>query len=112
MLIKFKNKMTMALQKMIDDGTRLGGLSSHIEVSPNEAADIFKEICTLIPAPTGYTITSKEGVGCRLLLTAKTQEADILLYLNNWKHGEWKVEYKKVPVVIVIPSPQTVHLHG
>lgn len=110
MLIKFKNKMTMALTRMIDEGTRLGGQPSHIEISPNEAIELFKEIHTLNPA--GYTITTKEGTSCRLLLYAKHADNDIQTYVDNWKSGEWTVEYKKISVIVVIPTPQTVHLHS
>lgn len=111
MLIKFKNKMTMALTKMIEDGTRLGGLPSHIEVSPNEGAELFNEIRRM--NPPNYTITSKEGASNRLLLQAKDiSELELSSYLSKWKSGEWKVEYKKIPVVLIDPSPQTVHLHS
>lgn len=110
--------MTMALQKMVDDGIRLGGQPSHIEVSPNEALDIFNELHTLIPTPTGFVITSKDGVSCNLMLKAKDiSEIEMQRYVNNWKSGEWTVEYtrisnKKISIVVVTPGPQTVHLHG
>ncbi len=113
MIIKFKNKMVMSLKKMIDDGMRMGGLPSHIEVSPQEALDIFTEINVLSPPPQGYTITQKDGTSARLLLNAKSiSQADMQMYIQNWKANEWKVEYNKISIFIVNPTPQTVHLHG
>ena len=112
--------MTMALLKMIDDGIRLGGQPSHIEVSPNEAMELFNELHTLTPTPAGFVITSKDGVSCKLLLHAKEiSEIEMQRYVSNWKNGEWTVEYvrmssscKKIPIIIVVPTPATVHLHG
>ncbi len=114
MLIKFKNKMTMALQKMIDDGLRLGGLPDHIEVSPNEAAEIFKEIHRLTPSTlSSYVITSKEGASCKLMFAAKEiSELEMATYVANWKSGQWNVQYKKIPVIVVNPTPVTQHLHS
>lgn len=113
MLIKFKNKMTMALQKMMDDGARLGGLPDRIEVSPKEALDIFNEIHSLATIPPGYVITSKEGASCKLLFAAKEiTELEMASYVSNWKCGEWKVEYKKISIIVVIPTPVTQHLHS
>lgn len=113
MLIKFKNKMTMALQKMIDDGARLGGLPSHIEVSPKEAGEIFIEIHTLTPTPIGYLIQTKDGISCKLIFNAKEiSDLEMQGYVNNWRSGEWKVEYKKIPVHVVNPTPVTQHLHS
>jgi hypothetical protein len=111
MLIKFKNKMTMALNKMIEDGKRLGGMPSHIEVSPNEAIELFSEIRRL--SPPGFVITSKEGASCKLLLIAKDlTEFEMAGYLSKWKQGEWKVEFSKITVVVIDPPPQTMHLHS
>lgn len=111
MLIKFKNKMTMSLTKMIEDGNRLGGMPSHIEVSPNEAKEIFNELRKLNPA--NYTITSKESVSCKLLLQVKElSDFELTGYLAKWKEGEWKVEYKKIPVYVIDPTPTTMHLHS
>lgn len=111
MLIKFKNKMTMAVMKMIDDGKRLNGIPSHIEVSPNEAVEVFNEIKRL--NPPGYVITSKEGASCKLLLTANdVKEVDLLSYVTKWKNGEWKVEFSKIVLIVIDPPPQTMHLHS
>jgi len=113
MIIKFKNKMTMALQKMIDDGARLGGQPDHIEVSPREALDIFTEIRTLPAIATGYVITSKEGASCKLLLNAKEiSELEMATYVANWKTGEWKVDFKKISIMVVNPTPTTQQLHS
>ena len=110
MIIKFKNKMTMALSKMIEDGKRLGGQPSHIEVSPKEAEDIFNEYRALSPA--GYVITSKQGASCKLLLSAKDlSSADMQEYLDNWKTGEWTIEFSKIQLHVVVPTPQTMHLY-
>lgn len=103
----------MALQKMVDDGIRLGGQASHIEISPLEAAGVLKELSTLSPPPIGFTLTSKEGASCKLLVFAKAiSNADLETYVNNWKTCEWVVEFKKIPIIVVDPTPQTVHLHG
>lgn len=111
MLIKFKNKMTMALTKMIEDGKRLGGIPSHVEISPNESVELFNEIRKM--NPPGYIITSKEGASCKLFLQVKDlTQTEMQDYLNKWKEGQWVVEYNKVSVVVVEPTPQTMHLHG
>lgn len=110
MLIKFKNRMTMALTKMIDDGARLGGIPAHIEVVPVEASEIFSELRKM--NPPNYTITSKEGASCKLLIqTKELTDFEFQVYLLKWKQNEWRIEYKKVPIFIVDPQPQTVHLH-
>lgn len=113
MLIKFRNKMTMGLKKMIDDGARLGGLPSTIEVSPREALEIFREIHSLTPTPIGYVLTSKEGASLKLLFSAKEiSDIDMMEYVNNWKDGDWKVEFQKIPVIIINPPPISQHLNG
>ncbi|MDE1830200.1 MAG: hypothetical protein KGI25_07740 [Thaumarchaeota archaeon] len=96
---------------MIEDGNRLGGQPSHIEISPNEAIELFSEIRRL--NPINYVITSKEGASCKLLLQAKDlTQTELQNYVMKWKDGDWKVEYKKVSVIVVDPPPQTVHLHS
>lgn len=111
MLIKFKNKMTMALQKMIDEGKRLGGLPSHIEVIPQEAADIFAEIRRL--SPPGYVINDENGASARLLLGAKDlSDFELQGFVNKWKEKKWTVEFQKISIIVVIPTPATIHLNG
>lgn len=113
MLIKFRNKMTMGLKKMIDDGGRLGGLPSVIEINPREALEIFREIHSLTPIPTGYVISSKEGASLKLLFNAKEiSDLDMMEYVNNWKEGDWKVEYMKIPIIVVPSVPGAQHLNG
>lgn len=47
MQIRFKNKYTMAIIDMITKGKVLGGLPSHVEVSPEEATALIEEINSL-----------------------------------------------------------------
>lgn len=111
MLMRLKNKMTHGLQSLIDNAKRTGGIPSHIEVAPNEAFEILAEIHRLnIP---NYSITGKDGTSYRLLLNNKDIPlTTIQEYVEKWREKEWKVEYNKIELVVVIPPPQNQHLHG
>lgn len=111
MLMRLKNKMTHALQAMIENAKRTGGIPSHIEIAPNEALEILFEIHKI--NPPNYVITAKDGTSCRLLLNAKDIPlATFQEYGTKWREKEWKVEYNKLELVIVTPSVQNQHLHS
>lgn len=104
MLLKFTNKMTMALLQMLEQGKRAGGVPSIIEINTQEAFDILKEICT-VPnnLVSGYTIVNlKDKTNQRLMLTEKAIVDNLLSkYVTKWETGEWWVEFNKVPLIVV-----------
>jgi hypothetical protein len=114
MLLKFTNKMTMALQQMLEQGKRAGGVPSVIEINTNEAFDILKEIC-LIPnnLVLGYTIqNSKDKISQRLLLNQKAVSDNLIAdYVVMWETGEWSVQFSNTPIKIVKSTLQKQQLN-
>jgi hypothetical protein len=113
MLIKFKNKNQVALNKMLADGQRLGGIPSHIEVSSAEAMHILLEINKTGSKDFSFTSNEVTNVDVSLLMRVRDiKQSDLSTYLSSWKKSDWSVTYKKVALIIVDVPPQREHLHG
>lgn len=108
MLIKFKNKMTMAIIDMITKGKAHGGLPSHIEISAEEATQIIDEINSLRSLKetqhNRYKFTTS-GIDARLsLLSKELSKEEKLQILADWTAGKLTITFDSVVLSVVLVS--------
>jgi hypothetical protein len=110
MLLKFKNKHLMAMDKMLKDGEATGGIIDSLVLDPKEAYGLLLELVNLgrayisdiiIKDSDGVDVTNKEliwnGAGLDKNKHVKT-------ILSNWYKTHYKVTYKDIPVMVVKPK--------
>lgn len=109
MLLKLKNKMTVALEKMLQQSEKLGGVPEKIEITIEEAGEIIEEIKMLKNSDdkvyNGFSIVKHEIKNddgdeqqlteARLLHTHETSEI-----VQWWDNGYYQINYRGVPLVI------------
>lgn len=64
MKLVFKNKMLMALENVLQEGEKHGGIPKHVELSTKEATDLLKEI--------HYLNSTQSNLLCKINIKAST----------------------------------------
>lgn len=106
MQIRFKNKYTMAIIDMITKGKQLGGLPSHIEISPEEATALINEINFLRESKETQHQRYKFMAGiadARLsILGRELTKEEKLQLLADWTSGKMSITFDGVELRVVI----------
>ncbi len=116
MLIRFKNKWTMQIISMISQGKKLGGLPSHIELSPEEATLIIDEINSLRKDKETqhqrYKFTTN-GVDSRLMVLGRDLTKDEKLQLlADWTEGKLTITFDSVELRVIIVAKADAAYHN
>jgi len=108
MLLKFKNKHVMALDKMIADGEGIkAGVIDKIILDPKEALGILQEIITLKlvgkisvrDTATDVDVTTKE----LMWVSGVDKDEHIKAIIQKWYKTKYEVKYAGYPVIVVKP---------
>jgi len=110
MFLKFKNKMQMAIDKMLEDSKKLGGEPLCIMLEPNEAYSLLKEASENQSYYKGKLIVTKEDEENvpNILLWSNTfiskDNDSIKNMVNDWYKLKYKVTYSNVELKIEKPK--------
>lgn len=115
MLIRFKNKMTMALIQMINQGKQLGGIPSCILVSSDEASQIIDEINSLREQKETQHERYKFQHGsadARLTVLARELSKDEKRHLlDDWAEGKLTITFDDIILNVVILEEKNKQYH-
>ena len=89
MLLKFQNKLLMALDKMISDGIELGGIPECIEITPMEALRFLEEF-ELIKKPLKISATDNTIIPTSIKMLINTHEKK-KEFVNGWHKGKYSI---------------------
>jgi hypothetical protein len=116
MLLKLRNKMTMAMDKMIEEAKELGGVPGQILLEPKEAAEFIREInhtSMKIRVKKEIDIGQKnpDEFDIRLLIWGKDpiSTEDLKMIVEKWYKKEYSFRYKSLELLVVMkanPEPQ------
>jgi len=110
MFLKFKNKMQMAIDKMLEDSKKLGGEPLCIMLEPNEAYSLLKEAADNKEYYKGKLSVTKEGEENipNILLWSNTfttkDDDSIRNMVNDWYKLKYRVTYSNVELKIEKPK--------
>jgi len=108
MLLKFKNKHVMALDKMIADGEGVkAGVIDKIVIDPKEALGILQEIITLKlvgkismrDVANDIDVTTKE----LMWVSGVDKSAHIKEIIQKWYKTKYEVTYGGYPLIVAKP---------
>lgn len=125
MKLFFKNKMSMALGAMCDEGKKKGGILKHITLSRSEATDIFHEIRALqndnvdqhspvsLPVATSYDVQPAKGLEdlqdsghpvflIKMLIGTNTRSLNpqtTEMLLDMWSRGDIQLSFRNIPLI-------------
>lgn len=120
MLMTIKNKMMLAMDSLIEEANKKGGVPAEISLEPREAVDFLKEISTLkILCNTHVSIKNANGSETNIHLLLKPELTSerlhtlvkqwyVKTFILSYKDIELKVIPKKLPdrpPDVPIPSP-------
>ena len=99
----------MALDKVIKEGKDKGGIPSHIELYPDQAYDLLKEINALHQEESDVTKDikieqeSQSDFDVRLFLYSKDglPFKTAKMILNKWFNTEYEITYKDIEIRVV-----------
>lgn len=115
MLIRFKNKMTMAIIQMIKQGQTLGGLPSHIEISADEATHLIDEVNNLRELKDTQHQRYKFFAGpvdTRLtILGRELSREEKLQLLADWTSEKNTITFDGIPIRVVIVADKDKKYH-
>lgn len=108
MIIHLQNKYRIALSKMIKECNDEDGVADHIEVNPNEAWGILKEIQrSRWDNSNDFIVEQSDNNNqedVRFILYRDAKQIDQTLatkLITKWLHEEISVSYRKVPIKVV-----------
>jgi len=110
MLLKFKNKHMMAMDKMLKDGETTGGIIDSIVLDPKEAYGLLLELVDLGRPYVGNIVirdTDDVDITNRELIwngAGLDKNGQVKTILNEWYKAHYKVTYKDVRVIVVKPK--------
>jgi hypothetical protein len=115
MLIRFKNKMTMAIIQMINQGKQLGGLPSHVEISADEATLIVEEINALREQKETqhqrYKFLRGEADARLSVLSRELSKDEKLQLLADWTSEKLAITFDGVQLKVVIVADKDKKYH-
>ena len=110
MLLKFKNKHLMALDKMIKEAKEAGGMIDSIILDPKEALGLLMELSDLgAKYMTDMTMRDREGedqIRKELLWGEGDGHERGKKVIQLWYKTEYEVKYKTIKLVVVKPKPK------
>jgi hypothetical protein len=105
----------MAIVDMITKGKTLGGLPSHVEVSPEEATNLIEEINSLRELKETQHQRYKfqtNGADARLtVLGRELSKEEKLQLLADWTKGTMTITFDGVPLRVVIVADKDKPYH-
>jgi hypothetical protein len=101
-----KNKFEVSFKELISATKQKGGVPDHIDVSPQEAWDILREIHRFgrnspfsISSCCGHQTSKQFEVASRLVNKSEPIEREEALNLiNSWIRGEYQVHLNDIPI--------------
>lgn len=115
MQIRFKNKYTMAIVDMIAKGKQLGGLPSHIEVSPEEATMLIDEINSLREQKETqhqrYKFLTGAADARLTMLGRELSKEEKLQLLADWTAEKMTILFDGVKIRVVIVADKDKPYH-
>jgi hypothetical protein len=112
MILKFKNKHIMALDKMIKDAAAIdGAIIDSIILDQKEALGLILEAVNLSSKDIGnIRVTDLDGVDIttRELVwngTGVDKNEHVKNFVNSWYKLHYRVKYLNIPMTIVKPKP-------
>jgi hypothetical protein len=113
MLMKFKNKMMMALEKMCLESEKLGGIPKEIIVTREEAREImieYNELKLEKILPYNYLHIAISGGNMPVtffMKATKFESKDLNRLIDKWSEREIEVAYKfkgdkRIPLRIIV----------
>lgn len=110
MLLKFKNKHLMALDKMINEANDAGGIIDSIVLTPKEALGLLLELAKLgTKYLTDVVLYERDGVDVirkKLLWGDDDIHDRVENIIQCWYKTEYEVKYKSIKLVVVKPIPK------
>lgn len=108
MLLKFKNKHLMALDKMIGEATDAGGIIDSIVLTPKEALGLLLELAKLgTKYLTDVVMYERDGVDGVDVIRKKLLWGDDDIHnrveniIQRWYKTEYEVKYRSIKLVVV-----------
>lgn len=101
-----KNKFEVSFKELITATKQKGGVPDHIDVTPQEAWDILREIHRFgrkspfsISGYCGHQTSKQFEVAARLVnKTEPIERAEALNLINSWMRGEYQVHLNGIPI--------------
>jgi hypothetical protein len=107
MLLKFKNKHLMALDKMVKEAEGMGGMIDSVVLDLKEAYGLILELVNLGAKHIGpIKITDLDGVDItrqELIWNGMSIDKNerVKKIVNSWYKLHFKVKYENIPLVVV-----------
>lgn len=109
MEMTIKNKMLLAMDVLIEETKKNGGVPKDILLAPNEAMHFILESGMLTPLKKNQISAKRKddnGFDIRFLLKPSLTKEEAIAIVQRWYAGEFTLEYNGVSVV-VIPKSRT-----
>lgn len=112
MILRCKNKMTMAFAKLLQQAQQLDGMPEFIDLTPLEGVDLIRELHKLSDNKDilgKYTIETVDGQHDLTLILRGSKEPDwdtIKGAVNRWYKNGIKISFKDVELRIVPEKKQ------
>lgn len=107
MLMKIKNKMTLAMDKMIEKAEADGGIPSHILLDPQEAANFLRELSTLKVEYRRFinllrtNDNTDSDTDMRFILYQKMSTENLKTIINQLYKNELSLSYKNIKIQVI-----------
>ena len=117
MLMKIKNKMMLAMDKLIEEAKKDGGVPASILFEPQEAADFLKELHDLkIQTRKHVSVKHKDdsAIDIRFLLNATLTKERLEDLIKQWYKRDFVLFYKDIEIKVIkkqkpdVPKPEVV----
>lgn len=109
MLLKFKNKMMVTIEKTIAKGKEIGGIPDCLQLDPLEAMSLLREVQALMQDTTGENIvkncmkivSTNQDVPSIFNFTSLIDDEGVKGVMNGWKDGNYDVKFKGITLVVM-----------
>lgn len=111
MIMTLKNKITLAMDKLIVEAKNKNGIPANILLDPQEAVEFIKELqqnkelcqehITFKHAETGDT-------NITFFLPAEITNENIKMFVQDWYKEKFSVNYKEIEVMVINKSVPSV----
>ena len=116
MILKLRNKMTMAMDKMIEEAKEIGGVPGEIIFEPKEAVEFIREIhhsAMKLRCKKNIEIrqsnSNEPDVRLQIWGSAPLLDKDVRSIIERWYKRECKFTYRKVDLFVVHKSNPTIN---
>lgn len=114
MLIRFKNKMILGLQSMVDQANKIGGIPSHIEISTDEAKNLIEELSYVLKEVPSSLASFRFVIREQIITFDRLRNQFLKTedLVSHWRDKSLLVSFMRIDLIIVDVTTDNEKYHG